>query len=74
MEFWYDEISFSNFCQASKVECFGKIVNGFQRLTIFAKRSILMFETILNTLLNSMHRTIHLKTLSANPTNWSNTL
>ena len=28
-------------CQISKMECFAKIINGFQPLTIFARRSIL---------------------------------
>ena len=33
--------AYSKSCEASKIECFAKIVNGFKPLTIFAKRSIL---------------------------------
>ena len=31
----------SDLCQISKMECFEKVVDGFELLTIFAKRSIL---------------------------------
>ena len=34
---------YSEPCQSSKIECYAKIVNGWQQLTIFAKHSILDF-------------------------------
>ena len=37
---WYS-IAYSGPCQTSKMECFAKIANTIQALTIFAKGSIL---------------------------------
>ena len=34
--------------KCSKMECFVKIVNGFQLLTVISKSSILVFATVLD--------------------------
>ena len=33
--------TYSESCQTSKMDCFGKIVNGFYKFTGFGKRSVL---------------------------------
>ena len=45
--------AYSEICQTSKVESFAKIVNGFKKITIFNRNSILeiLTDRILNMLL-----------------------
>ena len=37
----FESEAYSELCQASKVESFAKIVNGFKKITIFKRNSIL---------------------------------
>ena len=43
--------AYSELCQTSKVESFAKIVNGFKKITIFKRNSVVEIFSILNMLL-----------------------
>ena len=53
--------SYSNSCQTSKMQLFAKIVNTFKSLTIFCKKTsvLFMFDGILNKSLNKNEKSLY---------------